>query len=280
MSIRTKANICYAPSILYKPEFAYAPLTGFRSESFVIPFSFQILANGEIQADNPWKLDDDVPWAWRGMVWPEVGTGEQVNALSTGILGTPMLVRVRDSHGNPLSTCNQTNGYVLGFGAVGQSGFDSINAFGYPFGCEILCEAGGVILFDFQIPNIYASAQAQVAQVLLTAKVSGTGGNALTITVVVAGNNTPLSVTVVGNAITVHSATDGLGNATTTSTQAAAAILANTAAAALVLVRVIGDGLTLLSDSGGPVSFYGGNNTPQLVTVQGTMLGVKLFKDC
>ena len=280
MSIRVKPNICYAPSILYKPEFAYAPPDGYRAESFIVPFSFNILANGEIQADNPWKLDDDVPWVWRGMVWPQVGTAEQVNATSSGILGTPMLTRVRDTHGNPLSTCNQTNGYVLGFGAIGQSGFDNINAFGFPFGCEIQCEPGGVILFDFQIPNIYASAQAQVAQVFLTAKLSGTGGNALTITVVVAGNNTPLSVTVVGNAITVNSATDGLGNATTTSTQAAAAILANAAAAALVLVRVIGDGTLVLSDSGGPVAFYGGTNTPQVVIVQGANLGVKLFKDC
>ena len=76
MSIRVKPNICYAPSILYKPEFAYAPPDGYRAESFIVPFSFNILANGEIQADNPWKLDDDVPWVWRGMVWPQVGTAE------------------------------------------------------------------------------------------------------------------------------------------------------------------------------------------------------------
>lgn len=155
MSIRVKPNICYEPNILYKPEFAYAPPQGYRAESFIIPFSFQVMANGEIQADNPWKLDDDVPWVFRGMVWPQVGTAEAVNAGGSGVAGltgSAMLVRVRDTNGNPLTTCNATNGYVLSMGAIGQSGFDSINAFGFPFGCEILCEPGGVILFDFQIP--------------------------------------------------------------------------------------------------------------------------------
>ena len=99
MSIRVKPNICYEPNILYKPEFSYAPPQGYRAESFIIPFSFQVMANGEIQADNPWKLDDDVPWVFRGMVWPQVGTAEAVNAGGSGVAGLTGLGNARKSPG-------------------------------------------------------------------------------------------------------------------------------------------------------------------------------------
>lgn len=45
----------------------------------------------------------------------------------------------------------------------------------------------------------------------LYAKVPGTTGNAITFRIVVAGNNTPLSVSVASSAITVNAATDGAG---------------------------------------------------------------------
>ena len=154
MSIKLKSNICYEPGILYKPEFAYQPPDGYRAESFVLPFSFQVTANGQLQTGLPWKLDDDVPWNWRGMVWPQVGTAQGINAGGAGVaglVGTPCLVALRDTHGNYLTTSPNQN-LVLGMGASAQSGFSSINAFGFPFGCEIPCEAGGVVLFDFLIP--------------------------------------------------------------------------------------------------------------------------------
>ena len=73
-----------------------------------------------------------------------------------------------------------------------------------------------------------------------------------------------------------------LGNATTTSTRGGGwrNSWRTRQRRLLPLVRVIGDGTLVLSDSGGPVDFYGGTNTPQVVTVQGANLGVKLFKDC
>lgn len=154
--LRSKSAICYDPGILYKPEGMYAPPSGYRAESFLVPFSFNVLANGELQPNFPWKLDDDVPWVFRGMLWPQCGTAEAVNAGGSGVAGLtglPMLVRVRDSYGNPLTNCPTTDNLVLSMGAIGQSGFDSINAFGFPFGCECVCEPGGVILFDFQIPS-------------------------------------------------------------------------------------------------------------------------------
>lgn len=45
----------------------------------------------------------------------------------------------------------------------------------------------------------------------LTANQSGAGGNGISFEIIVAGNNTPFSMTVVGQAITVTSATDGFG---------------------------------------------------------------------
>jgi hypothetical protein len=163
MSIRTKPNICYEPSILYKPEFAYTPPEGYRAESFIVPFQFNVLANGQIQSGFPWKLDDDVPWVWRGMVWPQVGTAQGINTGGSGLsglVGTPCLVAVRDTHGNYLTKSPNSN-LVLGMGALGQSGFDSINAFGFPFGCEVVCEPGGVIRFDFLIPGTGATVSVQ-----------------------------------------------------------------------------------------------------------------------
>lgn len=150
--VRSSPNskVCYDPSILYKAEGMYPPPQGFRAESFIIPFSFNVLANGELQSGFPWKLDDDVPWVFRGMLWPQCGTAEAIN--TGGLTGNPMLVRVYDTNGNPLTNCPTTNNLVLSMGAIGQSGFNSINAFGFPFGCEIQCEPGGVITFDFLIP--------------------------------------------------------------------------------------------------------------------------------
>lgn len=66
------------------------------------------------------------------------------------------------------------------------------------------------------------------------AKTPGTAGNAVTITLVVSGNDTPISVGVVGQAVTVHLATDSEGIATSTVDQVVAAITSHAGASALV----------------------------------------------
>jgi len=58
------------------------------------------------------------------------------------------------------------------------------------------------------------------------------------IEIVVSGNDTPLSVSVVGSDVTVHSATNGSGQATSTASQIKAAIEANINASALWAVRI------------------------------------------
>lgn len=71
---------------------------------------------------------------------------------------------------------------------------------------------------------------------------AGSSGTAVTIAHVVAGANTPLTVGVSGNAITVNVATNGGSAATSTATQVAAAIAGSGPAAALVTATALGSG--------------------------------------
>lgn len=159
---------CYDPSKKFKPEWAYTPIPGKRQESFILPFSFSVPANGAIQPGYGWKLDDDTTWIWRAILFPQIGTAEAVNQGTTPYVGNPGLVRIRDSHGNPLTNCiapannPAISDMVLAAGVFGQSGFDQINAGGFPLGCEIVCEPGGVITFDFLIPNVSGGAVVNV----------------------------------------------------------------------------------------------------------------------
>lgn len=90
----------------------------------------------------------------------------------------------------------------------------------------------------------------------LIARTPGTGGNAITFSIAVAGTNTPASVTVVGNAITFNSATNGAGAATSTAKDAVTALLASPAAQALVWSQVAVPG----NDGTGVVAALGATN--------------------
>jgi hypothetical protein len=71
-------------------------------------------------------------------------------------------------------------------------------------------------------------------EIVYTAQNYGTGGNAIRVRYVVSGNNTPLTVSVAGNDITVNLATNGSGVGTSTASQVVAAVNGSTAASALV----------------------------------------------
>jgi hypothetical protein len=86
--------------------------------------------------------------------------------------------------------------------------------------------------------------------VTYTAQSAGTGGNSVRVRHVVAGLNTPLSVSVAANDITVNLATNGAGVATTTGAQAASAVNAAAPAFALVAARTNGTGLGLAAAAG------------------------------
>jgi len=71
-------------------------------------------------------------------------------------------------------------------------------------------------------------------RIVWTAKAAGVAGNAITVTLLKSGNNTPLSAEVAGQAITVHLATNATGDATSTASQVVAAVTGNASASALV----------------------------------------------
>lgn len=73
-------------------------------------------------------------------------------------------------------------------------------------------------------------------RILWQAVAAGAAGNDITIALFASGNDTPLSVEVTGEAITVNLATDSEGNATSTVAQVVAAVTAKTEAVALVTV--------------------------------------------
>jgi hypothetical protein len=95
--------------------------------------------------------------------------------------------------------------------------------------------------------------------VIYRAVTPGTGGNAITVAHVVAGNNTALSVSVTGNAITVNVATGGGGAATSTATQVAAAIAGSGAAAALVTATATGSGAGITAAASATALASGGD---------------------
>lgn len=103
-----------------------------------------------------------------------------------------------------------------------------------------------------QISNIQLGYQASLIlqDLTYTAVTPGTGGNAITVANVVAGNNTALTIGVAGSAITVNEATNGGGVATSTAAQIAAAIIASGAATALVSVAVTGNTGTVQTAAG------------------------------
>lgn len=82
--------------------------------------------------------------------------------------------------------------------------------------------------------------------IVYTAKLGGVAGNGITLALVdPPGNNVPLSVAVVGSAITVTLATDGSSAITTTRAQLVAAI--NADAAAFALLAAVGSGATVIT---------------------------------
>jgi hypothetical protein len=86
--------------------------------------------------------------------------------------------------------------------------------------------ATGVVLHGVNLLNKQAIATQTIGGVVYTAVSPGSTGNQVNITHVVAGLGTSLSVTAVGNAVTVNLATNGSGVATSTQTLIAAALAA------------------------------------------------------
>ncbi|MEN6358275.1 MAG: phage tail sheath C-terminal domain-containing protein [Armatimonadota bacterium] len=72
-----------------------------------------------------------------------------------------------------------------------------------------------------------------IDRIVWTAKTAGAAGNNITIALVATGNDTPLSVEVTGQAITVHLATDSSGDVTSTAADVITAVTEHIGASAL-----------------------------------------------
>lgn len=274
---------CENPAALFKPQWAYRTPEGYRDDFYVIPFSFQVAADGALHLGFPVQLDDDVPYLIRGIIFPMIGTAQPLyNEIPA--LAFPGLVRMWDSHGNPL-----TEGLVLALGVWGQSGFadaktpSGINAFGFPIEPEVECSPGGAVIFDFQLNtnSVPATFTDGTTSLLFASTVYGTGGNATTIHLVNPGApNVPLSVAVAGSAVTVTLATDGGSALTSTWSDVAAAINGNAAAAALMSAVLLANGSSVATAIGTTNLAGGAPANPEPITVTGSLIGVKRFKDC
>jgi hypothetical protein len=113
---------------------------------------------------------------------------------------------------------------------------------------ELTTYAGGLTPQATGVTLTFTDAVSLAQPVYGSLRVAGATVNAaVTITHVVAGVSTAFSVGVIGNAITVNSATDGGGLATSTAADVVAAIVASTAASALVSAQAVGTGLGIVA---------------------------------
>lgn len=99
---------------------------------------------------------------------------------------------------------------------------------------KVLAEVSPQVVGSVNSNAVLTTVFGNNADVQYIAKAVGTGGNAITVAYVVAGNSTALSVSVTGNAITVNLSTSAGGAATATASQIVTAVNASGPASALV----------------------------------------------
>lgn len=198
-------------------------------------------------------------------------------ALSVSVSGNDITVNVAtNGSGVATSTASQVKAAVDGSGpatalvstALSGLGTGIVNAFGFVNLTDGSLQATKTL--DLTAAN---------ADLLFTANAQGTTGNNIRVAIVVAGNNTALTISVSGNDITINSATNGGGTATTTAAQAIAAVNSSATASALVIAAtapgndgtgvINAVGLTYLTGGqyGGAVATtttvaYGASSTP------------------
>jgi hypothetical protein len=273
---------CTNPDQRFKPQWADSIPAGYRAELFLIPFSFTVPGDGSIIRGVPWSLDDDVPYLLRALFFPQLGNWPTVPGSNS-----PGYCRIWDTQGNPLSL-----GLVFAFGMMGIAGltFDPTAnvqetfAWGFPFEPFIFCDPGGTLAFDFQLDTNAIVAAFQLAVggsfITFTAGVYGTSGNGRTITLVAPGSaNSPLSIAVVGNAVTINLATNGASAIVSTVNDVANLINSSAAAVGVMGASVFGAGTDVFAGGSGPHTLTGGVASSPIV-LNGTMIGQKLFKDC
>lgn len=268
------------PSDQWKPQWAYPTPDGYRDEPFVVPFTFTVLADGFIHKAFPWHLDDDVPYLIRAILFSQVGTGVAPGPSNPGSFGFPALMRITETHGNPLSQTDPSP-LCLTLGAWCQSpAFNGAaaqvqNAFGFPIEPEIECAPGGTILFDFQISTTavvaFFSFVVGAETIIFSANVFGVAGNAIQIHVI---NGAALAIAVVGTAVTVTL------NTGVSTLQDVANIINSTPAAAALIIATLSGGAPLTVMVAFALTNLSGGTAATPITLLGSLLGCKRFPEC
>jgi hypothetical protein len=264
---------CYDRSDLFRPQWAFSEPDDSRDQLFITgPFSLAVEATGVLSLNLPVQLDDDVAFFIRAIYFGEL------SPLTDTISGNGALVRLRDCYGNML-----TNGLIYALGAWG-SAQDTVNAFGFVLEQEVECSPGGTLLFDFQLSSNGAVASATLpgtpGDMVFESAVMGAAGNGATITLVnPAAANVPLSVAVVGRAVTVTLSTNGASALTATFAQIAALLNTTPAVQAILFALIFSANPNQVATILATTPLVGGaNGTP--VTLQATLIGVKRFVRC
>jgi len=135
-----------------------------------------------------------------------------------------------------------------------------------------LATSGSGVIFKMGDGGVGAGVQASRTigtsnqQIVLKSKAAGTAGNSKTCSIVVSGNNTAYSQSVTASNVTITSATDGSGNATTTVLQAIANLFLDATFAANWQATVgSGNGSGVLV-AGASASLSGGTNGTEVFT--------------
>lgn len=269
---------CYNPSLSFKPQWAYLTPQGYRDEVYLVPFTFTVLANGLPVFNLPLQLDDDAPYILYAIDFATIGPNGDVAGEFL-----PGLARIRDTHGNPLSANSTNNGLIYTLGALGASGLQNENAFGFVFEPGIECAPGGTLLFDFQLSSSGFRAEfldtIVGGSILFYATVFGAGGNAFSIELIDPGApNVPLSVALVADVVEVTLATDG-GSAITSTLDDVAGILNSTPAISVVMSALVTSGGATVATALGVTPLTGGQDGTNQV-LNGTLIGVKRWREC
>lgn len=271
---------CYDPASRFPPQWLYPPPpAGYFEDPYFVPFSITLTGSTNPVYRIPIQLDDDYVFLARTLIFPAAGINIPVlvNPPDTGV---PLLLRLWDTRGNPLS-----NDLALAFGVACQSGFGN-NMYGFPFAHQVTCDPGGLMQVDFQAPAIGGPGNpfAVVTDIISGESITFTSLSSATYVIFVGAlvtPNSPLTVNVVGTQINILLATDGADLVTTTYAQLAAFLNSDPSTSGLIHTTISGPAPNSVvpGNLGGELGIPLSGGT--LATVlTGYLYGVRLRKVC
>ena len=118
----------------YRAQWVYYTPPGYRDDPFDVPFSFTVPQDGNQHQNFPVQLDDDAPFIVRGFFGNAGPTSLATNGFAT--------IWDANAPANALSV-----GLAYNYGGWGFSPFS------WPVEPELYCQAGAVLMIDFEITN-------------------------------------------------------------------------------------------------------------------------------